>query len=261
MLLIDEFTGARSKLERANLHIAELAGLVSGLASSHPVAVIAGSDSGGWIPYSAKFDAPDTVPLSLVAADAIQNLRASLDLGASALARKNGVTSSSKLRKVYFPMGGDTANWTDLCSKLGALIGIAAQQAIEAIEAYPGGKGERLKVLSSLSNIDKHRLLLPTAPVTMADIQFGFAQGDLDGTAKKAGLKVGELMAGKRPAETGDVLFYLASDNSPATELNLKIHLSIGFDSPDVPGREWAVETLTCMAGLVKDALSAMIAA
>jgi hypothetical protein len=148
-----------AKVKRAEAHIAELDEAIKRLMSSpqKPYRIEGQHDRSGkrfefW-GYS-KDVPPD---LSLMAGDAVHNLRSSLDHMMWALAEKNGVPH----RSVQF-VGRTKAS--DFRKDRQALrcIGSAALQILEKLQPYHATSPlhSPLYVLTELSNRDKHRLLI-----------------------------------------------------------------------------------------------------
>ncbi len=155
----DNLQSARSKIDRAKKHIADLDGALSSFNDSKPYRVETKRDpqTGQQIHYMASVaDVP--LAVSLIAGDAIHNLRSALDyLACQLVAIGTGKLPGSH---VYFPIGNDAADYESRCS--GQVKGARqdAIKAIDAIEPYKGGKGHQLWILHKLDIADKHRLLL-----------------------------------------------------------------------------------------------------
>jgi len=104
--------------------------------------------------------AQDIPPIiSLIAGDAIQNLRSSLDHLAHHLVAI-GTGQTGPFTRVYFPICESATEYkTESPRKIKGMRQDAID-AIDAIEPYRGGAGHTLWQLHRLNNIDKHRLLL-----------------------------------------------------------------------------------------------------
>jgi hypothetical protein len=95
--------------------------------------------------------------LALVLGDAIHNLRATLDLLAADLVRRNG----GNLKGVYFPFAASAAGLDEqIRSKKFDRAGEAAVQQLHRLAPYRGGN-EALRGLHDLDIMDKHQLIIP----------------------------------------------------------------------------------------------------
>lgn len=244
--MIDPFPGARLKLVRAEQHIEEVRRAVDQFVSAsffkwekRP------APKDGWTEVVLRFTGAIPDELSVMVGDALHNMRSSLDNMTFALAHRNGVTSRSKLSQVYFPMGQSPAEFDAACDKLAPLIGSSASEAIKLLEVYDGGAGASLKQLGALSNMDKHRLLIPALPQISGSMTFGLTNETINkGADATVEIQVGPLLGGKVPAEDGDVLFSYPTTNHPDAAMRYFPRLTASFASHWVPRGEDAVSTL-----------------
>ena len=99
--------------------------------------------------------------LSILAGDAIQNLRTSLDHLVQHLYLVNNPYASVN-EQISFSIGGNHSAGEyepELRRKVQGIHPDAVEDLLK-IEAYKGGNGHRLWALNALNNADKHRLLL-----------------------------------------------------------------------------------------------------
>jgi hypothetical protein len=167
--------------------------------------------------------------ISLIAGDAIHNLRSSLDHIAHHLVVV-GTQQPGPFGSVYFPIFETASKYK--AGLPGKVKGMRqdAIDAITAIEPYGGGKGEILWQLHCLNNIDKHQLLLtvygalfahsmlPTHRQEMQRIYVGSHPGrippDLGGVS---------VTASRFPVKQGDVLLTI-----PHSEMEQYMNFTLG---------------------------------
>jgi hypothetical protein len=148
------------KIERAKKHILDLESEWTAFLKSGGY-VIAPDDDLNKRERSYRVSIAKDIPdaISLIAGDAIHNLRSALDHVAYCLV-SIGTGRPGPFPGIYFPVAETPAKYKTAFP--GKVQGMR-QDAIDAlsiIEPYGGGKGEILWQLHSLDNIDKHRLLL-----------------------------------------------------------------------------------------------------
>lgn len=96
--------------------------------------------------------------LSFVLGDLINNLRTSLDYAACALLRRDDPQASVKY--VQFPYGDKNTPLTSK-QKRGSGVSVVSAESLNAIEHVRATYADSLELLNSLSNQDKHRLIVP----------------------------------------------------------------------------------------------------
>jgi hypothetical protein len=152
--------GTRAKIKRAKKHIEDLQAELIAFDETDPYLVRAENDpQTGELVYRVVKATPVPIAVSILAGDAIQNLRSALDHLAYQLvyAAVGGVPSNFK--HIYFPI---LKGKRDKAACEGKIKGAmdAVLEAILAMEPYEGGKGHEFWILDGLNNTDKHRLLL-----------------------------------------------------------------------------------------------------
>lgn len=164
----EPFRESRVKLKRASKFIDEVE---SGLAAYN------NSD-----PFSAEWDSSGAEPVlnitrkeidpELLAAlgDAIHNMRTSLDLMASELARLNGKSD----KDVYFPFAASKDQFPDALKRQNFhRAGEDSVALIKQFAPYKGGN-EKLRVIHDLDIEDKHRAILITQVVPQEDLNISY---------------------------------------------------------------------------------------
>jgi hypothetical protein len=245
----------RHKIERAKKHIRDLNGAIGAFLDSSPYEIATKQDPQTRHPihYLAKVaDVP--AEISLIAGDAIHNLRPSLDHLAHGLVLANGQAPG---KNTYFPICEDVNKYNSpdtLAKKKG--MSTAAQNLIDATKPYQGGNDD-FWILHRLDNIDKHRLILA--------IGSSFRSVDIGGftvrkMAKASGIdisNVAPLMSGMflgpvdglYPLEAGKELFIGPPDSEADNDLQFRFQIAIG--EPQVIRGQRLLETLQKLAHLV----------
>ena len=148
------FADSYAKLRRARRHINELSEVSANYLASNPIA-LSYETKGTVISMNIAWAAVEGDPGSVVG-DVVHNLRTSLDLMASALARANGSNDNG----VYFPFGNDEKSFIEsIRSKNFHRAGSKAVEIISSLRPYKGGNTE-LRALHDLDIQDKHKALI-----------------------------------------------------------------------------------------------------
>jgi hypothetical protein len=150
------FANSHAKLGRAKRHIAELRDCLKPYFAKGAVNISNTTIKGGEFSCIANYEAlPADVPLIL--GDIFHNLRTSLDLMASELAR----TTSGDHKGVYFPFAyQESALDEQIKLKKFHKCGQAAVDQLKALRPYKGGN-EDLRAIHDMDIMDKHVALLP----------------------------------------------------------------------------------------------------
>ncbi|MEG3169242.1 hypothetical protein U1737_13695 [Sphingomonas sp. LB3N6] len=168
-------TGATLKIERTNLHFAELQRSISAYMATKPFRLTIEPD----VANSAKhvrLRINQEVPsrLGAMVGDTIHNLRSALDILACDLARANGNGSLSAIRETYFPISANSelfekgirnpvsGEWHQAAKKKIRRLSAHHQQIISSMKPYQGGNDD-LWHLHQMDILDKHQLLVPVA--------------------------------------------------------------------------------------------------
>jgi hypothetical protein len=150
------FSASRLKLERAKQFIQELKGCTEQYLRSNPVSVEP-EERPGTGPRLHFFYKPVGPLPGAIIGDAIHNMRTSLDLMASDLARIN----KKKPDDVYFPFAASAAALDDaIRNKCFRKAGDDAVKLLKTFEPYRGGN-DLLRGLHDLDLMDKHTSLIP----------------------------------------------------------------------------------------------------
>jgi hypothetical protein len=163
------FRASFLKLERASRHVDEFKEVAAAYIASEPATPTLGKTQDGrpTIEGWRLKGVPDA--LSTIMGDIVHNLRASLDLMASELARRNHESD----KDVYFPFAESE-------DQMGKMIikrhfdraGEAAVKLLKEIAPYKGGNVD-LRAIHDLDIHDKHRALL-IAPGVMPNFKISF---------------------------------------------------------------------------------------
>lgn len=154
--ILEPFEAPIRKLKWARHRAGELNWIMKTFDSTNPVEL---KQTDGQFFFELTKSYPPEIPLVL--GDAIHNLRSSLDLLASDLARLNGKSTKG----VYFPFA---ANATELEGQIkGKNFNRASQEAVALLRKIgPHHEGnKRLRGLHDLDIMDKHQLILPVFQV------------------------------------------------------------------------------------------------
>lgn len=150
------FHGARLKVKRANHHIADIEVALERFREKyqHPITVEPDNQPGKRYMHIVVAR-PDIEAFALMAGDAIHNLRSALDHAAWELMKRYG----GDYKMCAFPTGKDRSAFESACGRV-PTPRCDAGPVLVGFEAYPGGKGEILNVLTLADNADKHRLIV-----------------------------------------------------------------------------------------------------
>ncbi|MGH9153731.1 MAG: hypothetical protein ACRD03_15320 [Acidimicrobiales bacterium] len=158
----DPLDSARTKLARAEEHLAGVNMETGTFLAAHPYGTLRDVDATG-TKYVFRLIVRDDPPLrlSVLAGDVIQNARAALDHAVVALAHHQSPVRLTEKEegKLQFPIVTNPADFVGQVNQ-GRLSGIHDTTFIEAMQPYHGGSvGDVLALLNRLSNVDKHRRL------------------------------------------------------------------------------------------------------
>jgi hypothetical protein len=246
------------KVERAKKHIRDLEAAVKGFLDGEPYKLVPDRDpeSGKYRPrVSVRQEPPDD--LSLIAGDAVHNLRSALDLLVWQLVLANGQTPGDQTAlpiarsAKLFETGG-----------MGPIKGVSptAENAIKALKPYKGGN-EALWRLHRLDATDKHRILLIVG-LALRQVTMTL---NFPGSTKAIGITLGLNQEDDKffPLKDGDRLFpefFDAMDltpDIPNLEKNLQLGFNVAFGEGEVVKGEPLVPTLVQLADYVSGTVEA----
>jgi hypothetical protein len=165
-----------SKIARAKKHINDFRDAAVAFGKTDPYGIAIERDpKTRQRTYTITKVTPIPPEISLIAGDAIQNLRSALDYLACGLVRANKATPSSQ---VCFPISESEPLTERQQTRFAGQVEGMRQDAIDAIKAikpYKGGNNT-LWMLHRLNIIDKHRLLM-AAGTCVSRINPGFHSG------------------------------------------------------------------------------------
>jgi hypothetical protein len=209
--------------------------------------------------YWAKDVPPIPDDFSLLAGDAIHNIRSVLDHLAYHMMTISPGISSDHLQYVYFPIAETPQKYKSEAVKRIEGMRQDAKDAIDKIQPYEGGAGKILWRLHSLDIIDKHKVLIAGAstnpyhsmsPSKVKTIKDGFlgmrgmSHWDTYTPADNARLFQVETAHRHLPLKTGDKILTI-----PNAEVNEDMYFSleIAFREPKVVAGQSIIQTLMQM--------------
>ncbi|HEX5467504.1 MAG TPA: hypothetical protein VFW80_00495 [Gaiellaceae bacterium] len=167
--------GPQAKVERAEKHISDLGPAITAFFKTEPYAAIRKDDlEAQQRSYYAEIRAQPDLSISLIAGDAIHNLRAALDLLFSQLVKANNEEVGDS---DYFPIRKSAKSLEASLPEIQRRVGSDACGLIEDMKPYQGGN-DSLWHLHRLDAIDKHRFLLTAlGSVVSLVLPFEFPDG------------------------------------------------------------------------------------
>jgi hypothetical protein len=246
----------RAKVTRAEEHVVDFQLCRDAFIESNPyeIAVEKFPTGGNARHVVSRIESPPDA-LAVIAADVVQNLRGALDnLAFQLVLDARGGTKPNW--PVYFPITKSAADYVP--RRDGTLKGVRQEvvDEIDAMEPYKSGKGHRVWQLQSLSNPDKHELLLDASfyfrSIDIAsEMEADFRQMPGFEHVKMPPLRL-------RPADTltplkvGDVVYEGPAD--PDMVKNGRLLFDVSIHAPGViePG-ESALQTLKAIAEIVSE--------
>lgn len=201
--------------------------------------------------------APPAIPLSFAAllGDVIQNLRAALEYSAWAAAAQEARESAP--RQISFPILDRRADYETWVSRRSSVFSEAAFRVFEWAQPFQADKDQLhpLRILRTLSNTDKHRLL---TVVDHAQIQLGVELDPMPPTHS--------WWAAEGPVQEGGLLAELVFPRPPfRLEIDVRPSFgwyeSVAYEEPSEPVRwlrldemmnaiaSFAVDTVGLMSG------------
>jgi hypothetical protein len=163
-------------------------------------------------------------------------------------------------RHVYFPISRNATNSTEHEADCKRKVKGMLQPVIDAllaVEAYKGGKGNELWVLNELNNLSKHRDLIAVGSrfrsLDLGVYTTGLFRKNID--ASFPGIEFPELSAFFRPAnplcplKVGDELFIGAPDDEVNEKMQFRF--DIALNEPQIIQAEPLIETIHHFADLV----------
>jgi hypothetical protein len=270
--MVNDPISVRLKIERAEEHIGHLNTAIEHYLrpEAHPYAYIVKNDLQAkrrrWIASLAPdFRLPDA--FSILAGDAVHNLRAALDhLACFVVAEESG--DAAVTPDIAFPVwrSPNSPSPQELKALARGKVKGAAQEVVdllEGIEPHPGGKHQFVWELDRLDLIDKHRLLLVVttsmvtlgidfAPMINPKLPAGFAQ------IPSAWINLRPGVADRGPIQNGTELFSMPfGEEDP----NLQFTFTVAFGESEVLQLEPVVSSLTQLVQAVSELVEIVLAA
>jgi hypothetical protein len=228
MIATKKLAPIQSKIERAKEHITTLQGTIQKYLDSNPYQVSTKRDADRKLVYYLSKVEPTPASFSLIAGDAIQNLRTALDhLTWQLFLIGTGGTRND--RGIYFPIVEDATAYS---SKLVGLRRKGLRQdaiaIFNGIQPYKGGKDHALWVLNELNIRDKHRLLVTVGSYFQSMNIGAYMSAQM---RKKSTFPVPKVDLYIKPAdnlfplETGKELFIDAVDAEVVKEIDFRFNI------------------------------------
>ena len=157
-----KFASAALKLSRADKHIADFETVFNAFVAANPHTFVTKTDpKTGQTIFKIKFQNPPPREISLIAGDAIHNLRTALD---HLMWELMGFDGGTQDRHTKFPTGNSVSSYVASCN--GILTPRAdTKRFMSGLEVCGGGKRERLYGLHCLDNQDKHTVITPIVTI------------------------------------------------------------------------------------------------
>jgi len=272
--MIGRLAGVGAKVERAKEHIAHLKQEVDVFLKSEPYVVLAENDEKtGDRVFRVHIVRNIPMRLSIIAGDAIHNLRASLDYLMWQLVEANGNTPD---RGTEFLIAESADNFSTQCKgkmmKMG--VGATAMDLIESLNPYKGGN-DGLYALHRLDIRDKHRLLLAVGAlrdriiygpqaIQITEVRVGGPEGPKLPFAFKPDWVAFHYAPAHTafPLREGAEIERIAAEslNKPNVDTNPKFGFQVAFGEAGVLEGEPLVESLSKLAQVVSGILDVFAA-
>jgi hypothetical protein len=265
-----ELISVRLKLERANQHIIDLERATRIFLDTSPYKIGTKHD-----PQTRKLiyyitsaeDIPTNIPI--ITGDVIQTLRSALDHLAYQLFLAGMAGTGGSAKHIHFPIFGDAAKYE--AGKTGKVKGMRpdAIKAIDEIEPYKGGKGERIWMLNQLSIADKHRLVITVGAALQGTDLGAHVSRHLQQMIRQTQRTVPDYPVPVPPTmhvlfktdpmmccplKVGDTLF----TDAPDAEVNeeMQFQFDIALNEPGIIEGKPLLETLHQLANLIDDIIT-----
>lgn len=220
----------RFKIERAKEHITYLNSAINDFFNSKPYQVNTKRDTNGRLIYYLSSVKPTPTRFAIIAGDAIQNLRSTLDHLAWQLFLV-GTGGTTNEDQIYFPIAGDATKYNSKLRGLSSCVRRDAITMLNTIQPYNGGTDHKLWILHKLNNIDKHRLL-----VTVGSVYQSFNVGKHITSLMQTnefGIPIPKMDLYLKPKDnlfplkTGDELFIDAVNAQENKELDFRFNIAL----------------------------------
>jgi|SRR5208282_5282761 len=238
------YEDVRLKINWADKHIGDFINAAARFMKTNPYGVVVEHDADtGQKAFAVKTVTPIPPQISLIAGDALQNLRGALDYLACGLVRM--ATKSEPSKYVCFPISESEPLTNEQKSAFTRQVEGMRQDAVEAIQRlkpYKGGDNTLWR-LHRLNIIDKHRLLMAAA-TCVSRINQGFSTHMVDymlGFSDTAPVPAHTLLD-RFPLKAGDKFPFDAT--KPQMDQSKQFMLEIAFNEPGISKGEVIVAIL-----------------
>jgi hypothetical protein len=245
------------KVERAKKHIADVNARIVTFINTNPYAVSCKVEAETRRPvYYISKVSEIPVDLAMIAGDAIQNLRTSLDHLARQLHLM--VPGANPDAEFNFPVHNTAKDHEAFLKRVVKRLRQDAVDALRAAQAYKGGNGHQLWVLNRLNNIDKHRVLVTVGSAYQSVDLSKFIpemKNPVTGEVFKPPSIFIRPADRKCPLKEGDKLFIDAPDAQCKQDVHFRF--DVALNEPGIVESEPLIETLQHLADLVGGTLTA----
>ncbi|MGN7998247.1 hypothetical protein [Sphingomonas sp. 22176] len=180
-----KFDACHLKIKRAEKHLLELQDEIQSFLAATPYLIRSKINAQGHIVYETIERNPVPLHLSTLIGDVVHNLRSSLDILATELAKLNGNISKRSLKETYFPITIDLDSLEKTRTSKISRMSKEAQDLIIKIAPHKGGRSEILYNLHHLDIADKHATLIPVG-AAYASRSVGVGVGSADNPISEA---------------------------------------------------------------------------
>lgn len=157
------FDGARVKVDRARKHCSDLIAIEEAFAKTEPLDVITEVQANGDTKAFAVVTHRPPPEAAAITADAIGNLRSSLDIAVNQACRVRGETDEDKLGKTYFAFGGSEKDWDGNSPRRMVGADTRIRSIVRGFKPWKDDGNATLYALSKIAAKDKHVDLVPVA--------------------------------------------------------------------------------------------------
>lgn len=150
-------------MRRGGVHLHAIHELAKRFNDREPYRIIEQTEpESGWQILYVEIREEPPLELGLILGDLLHNWRSALDCLAHELVRHNG---RSPDRRIAFPILADPDKFREQSQSRLRGMSEAHKQAIEELQPYPGRdkpRGEALRIVNALANLDRHQTIHPT---------------------------------------------------------------------------------------------------
>ena len=192
---------SRTKINRANKHLADFQVLLDAFASRDPYRTVTDEHSEPAIKiFRVKIHEEIPAEFSGIIGDTVHNLMSALDSLAMSLVTHANIepVTEEVMRETYFPIGWEPGFSGAKNARFFKRIGPAAEKIVRGLQPYKGGLHNDLFRLWRLDIIDKHRAIIPVAGDLASEAYTTIVEGE------QVVIRDGKPVARRFPIKDGD---------------------------------------------------------